>query len=81
MALEETKREKEEALAAKDEEIAEMRQKMDEMANEFGDMLKVCAVTCAMAARAQGRRGATRAGPSSLSTFGVVWARSKPWTG
>jgi hypothetical protein len=41
VALEETKREKDQIIATKEAEIAEMKAKMEEMAHEFGDMLKV----------------------------------------
>ncbi len=41
IALEETKREKDQIIAMKEAEIAEMKAKMEEMAHEFGDMLKV----------------------------------------
>lgn len=40
VALEETKREKDQIIATKEAEIAEMKAKMEEMAHEFGDMLK-----------------------------------------
>ena len=40
IALEETKKEKNQVIAHKDSEIAEQKAKMEEMAVEFGEMLK-----------------------------------------
>lgn len=40
--MDHTWRETEQLVGQKDAEIAEQKQKMEEMAHEFGDMLKVC---------------------------------------
>ena len=40
LQLDETRREKAQELARKDAEIAEQKQKMEDMAIEFGEMLK-----------------------------------------